>query len=333
MPAIRDSVVVITGASSGLGRAIALELAPRGARLVLAARRGDALEDTARQCRDLGARAIVVETDVTVEADVNTLAARAVEELGGLDVWINNAAVTLFSPLEEAPFEEHKRVIETNLFGAMMGARTAMPIFRQQKRGVLINVASVLGEVGHAFVPSYSISKFAIHGLSEALRVEIADIPDIHVCTLFPYSIDTQHFETAANRIERAPYALPPIQSPEKVARACAELIERPRRRRHVPRALPLGLAFHALMPRAAERLLLDALRTFHITNERTPSTQGNLYEVPDIPAGIHGDRKPKIPTPAFLAWTVWRFVRNEVLALARRAERAVGSRRLVSST
>ena len=334
MPAIRDSVVVITGASSGLGRAIALELASKGARLVLAARRGDALEDTARQCRDQGAQAIVVETDVTIETEVNALAAHAMEQLGGLDVWINNAGVTLFSPLEEGAFEEHKRVIETNLFGSMLGARIAVPIFRKQKRGVLINVASVLGEVGHAFVPSYSISKFAIHGLSEALRVELADIPDIHVCTLFPYSIDTQHFETAANRIERAPYALPPMQSPEKVARACAQLIEKPRRRRHVPRSLPLGLAFHALMPRAAERLLLDALRKFHISSERSPSTAGNLYAGPDnIVAQMHGERPPKIPTPLFLAWTVWRFARNEVAALVRRAQKVAGSRRLASST
>ncbi len=333
MPEIRDSVVVITGASSGLGRAIALELSGRGARLVLAARRSDALEDTARQCHDLGAHAIVVETDVTIEAQVNALAAHAVEEFGRLDVWINNAGVTLFSPLEEASFEEHQRVIETNLFGSMLGARIAMPIFRKQRRGVLINVASVLGEVGHSFVPSYVISKFAIHGLSEALRVEIADEPNIHVCTLFPYSIDTQHFETAANRIERAPYALPPMQSPEKVARACAQLIEKPRRRRHVPRSLPLGLAFHALMPRAAERLLLDALRKFHISNERTPSTTGNLYEPPDLAADTHGERPPKIPTPAFLAWTAWRFVRNELAALARKAGGALVSRRLASST
>jgi hypothetical protein len=86
------------------------------------------------------------------------------------------------------------------------------------------------------------------------------------VCTVFPFSIDTQHFETVANWIERAPYALPPLQSPEKVAKAIARLIEKPRRTRHVPRTLPLGLAFHALMPRAAERLLFAALRRFHIS-------------------------------------------------------------------
>ncbi len=326
--------MVVTGASSGLGRAIALELANRGARLVLAARRGDALEDTARQCHKLGASAIAVETDVTIEAEVNALAARAVEELGGLDVWINNAGVTLFAPLEEASFEEHQRVIETNLFGSMLGARIAVPIFRRQRHGVLINVGSVLSEVGHAYVPSYVISKFGIKGLSEALRVELAKEPDIHVCTVFPFSIDTQHFESAANRIERAPYALPPMQSPEKVATAIARLIERPRRTLHVPRALPLGLALHALMPRAVERLLFDALTKFHISNELSPSTYGNLYEPPrQLTADVHGQRPPKIPTPAFLGWALGRFVRNELTALARRVQGVLGRRRLAEST
>src|SRR5690606_34963399 len=116
MARLRDSIVVITGASSGLGRAIAVELARRGATLVLAARRRDALEATARACRRAGAhRTLVVETDVTIERDVRDLARTAVDELGRIDVWINNAGVSLFAPLEQAPFELHRRVIETNL--------------------------------------------------------------------------------------------------------------------------------------------------------------------------------------------------------------------------
>lgn len=318
---LRNRVVVVTGASSGLGRAIALELARRGARLVLVARRIDALEDTARLCRGAGARALVVPADVTSAADVEDVAQQALDVYGGIDIWINNAAVTLFSPLEEAPFGEHQRVIETNLFGAMHGARAVLPVFREQHRGILINVGSVLGEVGHAFVPSYVISKFGVRGLSEALRVEVADEPEIHICTVLPYTIDTPHFEVAANRVARAPRALPPMQSPEHVARAVARLCERPRRLRFVPRAILAGLALHAIAPRASERLLLDALRRYHVNLAGAPpeGVEGNLFEPPQQAAHTHGDRPPQVSTPRFAAWAAGRFVRIELDAAARR--------------
>ncbi len=327
MPKLPGSVAVVTGASSGLGRAIAVELARRGASVVLAARRTDALEETAEQCRKAGGNALVVETDVSLSSDVDVLARTAVDEYGQVDIWVNNAGVTLFSRLEDGPFDDHKRVIETNLFGAMYGARAVIPIFRRQKRGVMINVGSVLSEVGHAFVPSYVISKFGIHGLSEALRVELADEPDIHVCTVFPFSLDTPHFDVAANHMQRAPRALPPMQSPEHVARAVAAMCERPRRVRFVPRSSALGLMFHALAPRASERLLLAALRKFHMSDERQPFTQGNLYEPPSEPAHTHGHRPPQIGALRFFAWAALRLVRIELGFAARRIGRWLAPR------
>ena len=153
-----ELVVVITGASSGLGRAAAVELAKRGHWLVLAARRRQALDDTARECLAAGGRAIVVPTDVTVEAEVDRLARAAMDEWGRIDVWVNNAGVTLYALLEEGPVAHHQRVIETNLYGSLYGARAAVPIFRTQGHGTLVNVGSVLSGVGQAFVPSYVMS-------------------------------------------------------------------------------------------------------------------------------------------------------------------------------
>jgi NAD(P)-dependent dehydrogenase (short-subunit alcohol dehydrogenase family) len=302
---LEDRVVVITGASSGLGRATAIDLAGRGCKLVLAARDTEALEDTARQCEG----AMIVETDVTSMAEVQKLADATMAAFGRIDVWINNAGVTLYGFLEDAPLEEHERVIETNLYGAIYGARAVIPIFRAQHRGTLINVGSVLSNVGQAYVPSYVISKFGVHGLTEALRVELADERDIHICTVFPYAIDTPHFQSAANYIGHEPRALPPTQSPETVARAIAGLIAKPRRTRFVPRTIRLGILAHALMPRTTERLLLDTLRRWHIGKEREQIGSGNLYEPGDT-GKRHGDRPPQISLPGLALWCAGRLVK-----------------------
>jgi NAD(P)-dependent dehydrogenase (short-subunit alcohol dehydrogenase family) len=304
----RAQVVAITGASSGIGRAAAIAFARTGARVVLLARREEALQETARAC---GAETLILPCDVTRDADVDHAVGETVARWGRIDVWINNAGVTLFAELDQGEFADHARVIETNLLGAMRCARAVLPVFKAQRRGVLINVGSVLAEVGQAFVPSYSISKFALRGLSEVLRPGIAEYPDIHVCSLLPYTIDTPHFESGANVIGRQARALPPIQSPEKVARAMIELARHPRRELHVPRIALLGVAAHALFPRTCERLLQRALKRWHFDDTPQPPTQGNLYE-PAEQASVHGHRRPQLNTIAFLGWTARELVRME---------------------
>jgi len=195
----KAKTVVLTGATSGLGRATALAFARRGFTIIVAGRRREALDALVASCDELGARAVSCEGDITQEADVQRLLETALAVNGRIDIWVNNAGVTLFAKLDEAPFDEHRRVIETNVIGSMLCARAVMPVFRRQEYGVLINVGSVLSKVGQPFVPSYVISKFAIRGLTEALRADVAEMPHVHVCTLLPYAIDTQHFEAGAN--------------------------------------------------------------------------------------------------------------------------------------
>jgi NAD(P)-dependent dehydrogenase (short-subunit alcohol dehydrogenase family) len=303
MSKLQDKVVVITGASSGIGRATALQLVERGCAVVLASRRLEVLEDIAHECELAGGRAIAVQADVTREEDMHRVARAALERWHRLDVWINNAGVTLYALLEEGPMEHHRRVIETNLLGCIHGARAAIPIFRRQHRGVLINVGSILSQVGQAFVPSYVISKFGVQGLSEALRVELADERDIHVCSVFPYTVDTPHFQHAANLMGVPPHPLQPIQAPEAVARAIVRLVEHPRRVRHIPRIATLGLAFHALFPRTSERLLLDTLRRWHFARGTQRTGEGNLYTPDGEKSTVHGDRKPLNSTTTLMAW------------------------------
>jgi NAD(P)-dependent dehydrogenase (short-subunit alcohol dehydrogenase family) len=304
--ALRDKVVVITGASSGIGRATAIEFARSGARVALAARAEEALEETARLCREAGGNALVVVTDVTCEADVQSLARRTMEQLGPIDVWVNNAGVTLFGFLSEASIEDERRVIETNVFGPMYGARAVIPHFKAKGRGILVNVGSILSKVGQPFVPTYVISKFAVSGLSEALRAELAEYPDIHVCSIYPFVVDTPHFEAGANQRGRHARAIPPMQSPEKVARAIVNLAIRPRREVYVPRYIVLGLALHELAPNTTERLLLRTLHRWHFDEAPERPTKGNLYEPAPHGAGrVHGRRPAQLGNVAFAAWVL----------------------------
>ena len=316
-------VVVITGASSGLGRAAAIELGRHGCRVVLAARGEVELRETARLCVQAGGTATVVRTDVTVATDVQNLARLALDTYGEIDVWVNNAGVTLFGLLSDASFEDHERVIRTNLFGAIHGARVILPYFKTRGRGIVINVCSVLAEVGQPFVPSYVISKFGLRGMSEALRVEVAEHPEVHVCTLMPYTIDTPHFESGANFVGKQSRALPPIQSPEKVARALVDLMARPRRELHVPKIAALGVALHWLAPRTAERVLLRALRRFHFDVHAEAPTTGNVKApIAAKAATVHGHRRPLVSTLGFAAWVAADFVKMELESVSRLVRR-----------
>lgn len=304
---LNNKVVVITGASSGIGRAAAIAFAKRGSRVVLAARRREALDSIALTCRAVGGEAVIQQTDVTREDDVQALARFALEQTGTLDVWVNNAGVTRFGSIEEGPIDEHRQVIETNLFGAIHGARAAVPVFRRQRRGILINVGSVLSRIGQPFVPSYVISKFALRGLSEALRAELADELDIHVCTLMPFAVDTEHFESGANHIGYEAHAMPPTQTPEKVALALVSLAERPCRERYVPRIAPAGIALHAVFPRTVERILLEALTKWHFGAPQAPKS-GNLARPEQANGRVHGERKARLSTAALLFYAARRF-------------------------
>jgi len=146
--ALQGRVVVITGASSGIGRATAHRFAEQGARLVIAARRMRPLDVAVRECIKLGGHATAVQVDVTDPASVENLTRRTCETYGGIDIWVNNAAVSLYARVDEGPLDVHRRVIETNLLGYLYGSRVAVRIFRQQGRGVLINVSAAVACVG-----------------------------------------------------------------------------------------------------------------------------------------------------------------------------------------
>ncbi len=286
---LEDSVVVITGASSGIGRATAHAFAAQGATVVLAARREHALREVETECTNVGGRPLVVPTDVTEEEQVRALARRAIEGFGRIDVWVNNAAVTLFGRFEETPPEVYGRVIHTNLFGYIYGARAVLPYFREQGSGTLINVSSVVAFVGQPYTSAYVMTKAAIRSLGECLREELIDAPDIHVCTVLPATFDTPLFQHAANYTGRAPKAMDPVYAPEMVADTIVRLAQRPQREVFVGR-MGRMLAFqHAVAPGMTERMMAKMVDRDHLQDRPAPPSPGNLFEPMPGWAGVRG--------------------------------------------
>lgn len=279
---IKGAAVVLTGASSGIGRATAHAFARRGARLVLAARRDELLQEVADECALLGGQAVVVPTDMTDEGAVQALARRAREAFGRIDVWVNNHGVYQAARFDEVPTELYLRVFETDLFGVVYGSRAALPIFREQGRGVLINLGSVFSLVTAPYFSAYSAAKHAVRAIGASLRQEllVTGERDIHVCTVMPATIDTPIFQHAANTTGRALKPFPPITPPERVARAIVGLAERPRRELIVGRGGGTLALQQRLAPAATERALAHIFDRLHLDeDEPQPPTDGNLLE------------------------------------------------------
>lgn len=317
---LKEAVVVITGASSGIGRATAHEFSGKGASLVLAARSESELQEVVAECEQRGAKAIAVPTDVVDETSVLALAQRAVEAFGRIDVWVNNAAVTFFGKITDVPMEDFRRVFETNVFGYVHGARAAIPIFRAQGSGVLINVASLVARMPQPYASAYTMSKHAVRAFGMSLRQELVldKQKNIHVSTVLPATIDTPFFQHGANYTGRTPKAMPPVYPPENVARMIVEMARHPKREVYVGNAGRLMNLQMKIMPAMTERAAATMVDREHLADTPAPPTTGNLYEpmpaLNDVSGGwkdgsSKGARAAKIgavAVPLALLWRRW---------------------------
>jgi len=226
---LKDSVVVITGASSGIGRETVLELGRRGARVVAAARNEGALRTVVAEVERLGGEALAVPTDVSDEQQVTNLAKAGVGAFGHLDAWVNCAAVSAYATVEELTNEEIRRVIDVNLMGAIYGMKAALPHLRARGRGTIVNVSSALGKRAVPLQAPYCASKHGMVAFGEALRMELreAGVP-IDVVDVLPSSINTPLFEHARSKIGVQPRPLAPVYEPVMVAEAIVGALEHP---------------------------------------------------------------------------------------------------------
>jgi short-subunit dehydrogenase len=288
---LSGAVVVITGASSGIGRATAERFADDGAKLVLAARRAQPLADTAAACEERGAEAIAVPTDVRDEQAVARLAQAAVERFGRIDVWVNNAGVTLMGRLDESPPELWRGVVETNLFGAVNGSREAVRRFRRQGSGTIVNVASVNARAASPYATSYVASKFALRGFSESLRQELRG-DGIDVVTVLPASIDSPFFQHVANYMPKQVKPLRPILKPERVADAIVRAATRPRREVIVGASGRQLVLMHDLAGGVFERMMRRQVERDHFREAPATPTSGSVTTPMEEGTGVTGGWK-----------------------------------------
>ena len=303
--------VVITGASSGIGRATALAFADGGAHLTLAARRGGKLADLARECERRGGRAQYLETDVADPVAMRALARAAVRRHGRIDVWVNNAGVGAIGRFTDTPIEAHDRVIRTNLMGYLHGAHAVLPHFQERGEGTLINVGSFGAFVPPVFGASYAASKFGLRGLSESLRAELQDYPGIRICDVHPGFVDTPGIEHAANYTGHELHPSPPDR-PETVADAIVHTALHPRDKVSVGAIAKLAPVAYAVAPALGRWVMA---RVMGHALERAPAqrpTSGALFSpasdtggarggFPGGPAGVFED-VARAPTVAKLA-------------------------------
>ncbi|MGE8127562.1 SDR family oxidoreductase [Methylobacterium sp. NPDC080182] len=232
---LREQVIVITGASSGIGLATARAAARRGARVVLAARNGAALDDIVRDIQERGGEARAAVTDVSRREDVEALAAETVRAYGGFDTWVNNAGLSIFGRLEEVSDEDHRRLFDVNFWGIVYGSTVALQHLKRTG-GALINLGSVASDLALPIQGMYSASKHAIKGFTDALRMELQEEgAPVSVTLIKPASIDTPFPEHARNYMAQAPKLPPPVYDPADVADAILYAAE------HGPRDLYVG--------------------------------------------------------------------------------------------
>jgi short-subunit dehydrogenase len=227
---LSEQVVVITGASSGIGLATAKMAAGRGAQVVLVSRDEEDLARAVQDIRQQGGRAAHLVADVADQGATERVAREVVVQFGRIDTWINNAGVTVYGLIEEVPVEEARRLFETNYWGVVNGTLAALPHLRSGG-GALINVGSVLSDTGYPLQGHYAASKHAVKGFTDSIRLEIEKSgAPVSITLIQPAAIDTPYTEHAKNHLGVEAKHLPPVYAPEVVAKAILRCAERPQR-------------------------------------------------------------------------------------------------------
>lgn len=288
---IADSTVVITGASSGFGKGAALELARRGARVAVAARRSELLDELVSRIEADGGKAVAVTTDVSDPQQVVQLARRTIEKFGRIDVWVNNVGVGAIGYLWDIPLEVHARVVDVNLKGLIFGAHVALKAFIGQGGGTLVNMGSIDSEVPLALQNSYAATKAAVLSLSRSLNEELrlsGHADSIKVATIMPWAVDTTWWIHAANYTGHAP-RMAMMDDPELVVDTIVKACTEPEEEMLVGPKARTFKASHRLFPDLTERTSASLSKKQSRKGTAAANTEGTLFTPMAEGSGIEG--------------------------------------------
>src|SRR5215218_5115482 len=278
-PSGDPQTVLVTGASSGIGRATALGLAERGARIVLVARGREPLEEAAAEARAADAGEVLVcPADVTDEDAVRAAVDAALDRFGRLEGVIHAAQVMAYGTIEELPQDVFEKVVDTSLHGTANVARVVLPVFREQGAGHLVVVNSLLGSVATPLMGSYIAAKWGQLGLVRVLQQETRDAPGVKVSILQPGGVDTPIYAQAASWTGSTGRPPPPVYSAERLGRRVVALLDRPRRQVQAGIFNPLITAGFRLLPGVYDFLVGPMIQLLAIAGDDVPPTEGNVF-------------------------------------------------------
>jgi short-subunit dehydrogenase len=253
---LREQVMVITGASSGIGLATAKAAAKNGAKVVLVARDEGALADIEREITEAGGEAMHVVADVSDRHQLERVAQATIDRFGGFDTWVNNAGTSIFGELEKVSDEDHRRLFDINFWGVVYGSLIAVKHLKERGGGSLINLGSVASDIGLPIQGMYGATKHAIKGFTDSLRIELENEgAPIAVTLIKPTSIDTPFPQHAKNYGAREPKLPAPVYPPSEVAHAILQAATRGHRDVFVGGAAPIWSALHSLLPSVSDWL------------------------------------------------------------------------------